>query len=85
MFKFCKKPLAEAVAWRCSVKMVFLKFGKVHRKTGLRPAFLLKKRHRHMCFFFLNHYLHKKKIEPKHTTVPYWVQTESQKGKTKKH
>ena len=40
----------EAVAWGCSVKMMFLKFHKIHRKTpvleslfdkveGLKPAF----------------------------------------------
>ena len=61
VFKFYKKPLAEAVAWRCAVKKVFLKFRQVHRKTpvpesffnkvaGLRPTTLLKKRPRHKCF-----------------------------------
>ena len=53
--------ISEAVAQRCSVKKVFLKFRKIHRKTpvpeplfnkvaGLRPATLLKKRLWHRCF-----------------------------------
>ena len=34
---------SEAVSRWCSVTKVFLKFRKIHRKTCLRPATLLKK------------------------------------------
>ena len=32
----------EVVAQRCSVKKVFLKFRKIHRKTPVRVSFLIK-------------------------------------------
>ena len=32
----------EAVAQRCSVKKVFLKFRKIHRKTPVPVSFLIK-------------------------------------------
>ena len=59
-------PLSKSISvrrshWRCSIKKVFLKFCKFHRKTpmfeflfnkvaGLRPCKFIKKRVEHRCF-----------------------------------